>query len=167
MNKALLVMDMQNFCVGENACDMFRYNKSELIKNINSIISKYDYDQVYYIINLLEDNEFNRQAPFKAFEGCYDAELVENLCVVNDKVFKKYESNAFSNEYLTEALKVSQVDEIEIVGVDGGGCVALTAIDAIKRGYKVVLNTKGIGTIFKEKAEIYNQELMKMGAEFI
>lgn len=60
-----------------------------------------------------------------------------------------------------------QVDEIEIVGVDEGGCIALTAIDAMKRGDKVVLNTKGIGTKFKEKAEIYNQKLMRIGAEFI
>lgn len=39
MNKALLVMDMQNFCVGKNSCDIFKYNNSELIKNVNSIIS--------------------------------------------------------------------------------------------------------------------------------
>lgn len=114
----------------------------------------------------MEDNEANREAPFKAFEGSYDAEMVSQLLKINNKVFRKYESNAFSNESLVQALKNSQVDEIEVVGVDGGGCVARTAIAGIKLGYKVTLNTSGIGTTFTHKAEEFNKKLKELGAEF-
>lgn len=166
MRKALLVIDMQNFCVGRDSCSIFKYNNSELIKNVNKIISQYDKDDVYYIVNIMEDNEINRTAPFKAFEGCYDAEMVSDLCVVNDKVYKKYESNAFSNDDLAEALKNSQTEKLEVVGVDEGGCVARTAIAGIKLGFKVTLNTSGIGTTFIEKAEEFKKELIELGAEF-
>lgn len=167
MKRALLVIDMQNFCVGRDSCSIFKYNNSELIKNVNKIISEYDKNYVYYIVNIMEDNESNRGAPFKAFEGCYDAEMASDLYVVNDKVFKKFESNAFSNEKLTEDFKQCGVTEVELVGVDGGGCVACTALAAIKLGYKVILNTSGIGTTFVEKAEEFNKELIELGAEFI
>ncbi|MDO5516333.1 MAG: isochorismatase family cysteine hydrolase [Clostridium sp.] len=166
MSKALLIIDMQNFCVGKDSCSIFKYNNSELIKNVNQIISEYDKNDVYYIVNIMEDNEVNRYAPFKAFEGSYDADIVRDLYRVNDKVFKKYESNAFSNDLLSETLKNSGVDEIEIVGVDGGGCVARSAIEAIKLGFKVSLYTSGIGTTFTEKAEEFNKELKELGAKF-
>ena len=105
---------MQNFCVGRESCSIFKYNNSKLIENVNKIISEYDKEDVYYIVNIMEDNEANKEAPFKAFEGSYDAEIVSNLLKVNDKVFRKYESNAFLNESLVQALKDSQVDEIEV-----------------------------------------------------
>lgn len=166
MKRALLVIDMQNFCVGRESCSIFKYNNSKLIENVNKIISEYDKEDVYYIVNIMEDNEANKEAPFKAFEGSYDAEIVSNLLKVNDKVFRKYESNAFLNESLVQALKDSQVDEIEVVGVDGGGCVARTSIAGINLGFNVILNTSGIGTTFVEAAEEFNKKLKELGAEF-
>ena len=47
-------------------------------------------------------------------------------------------------------LKKESVDEIEMVGVDGGGCVALTALGACEAGFKVRLNTSAIGTVFTD-----------------
>ncbi len=34
------------------------------------------------------------------------------------------------------------------MGVDGGACVALTALGAIKNGYKVIVNEAAIGTMY-------------------
>ncbi len=34
-----------------------------------------------------------------------------------------------------------------MIGVDGGGCVALTALGAIKEGYKVIVNENSFGTL--------------------
>ena len=51
--------------------------------------------------------------------------------------------------------------------VDGGGCVALTALGAIENGFKVIVNTKAIGTMFEKKKDKYFQMLEKKGATFI
>ncbi|AIY81329.1 cysteine hydrolase [Clostridium botulinum] len=166
MEKALLVIDMQNFCVGKNQAALFKYKNLELIKNVNMIISEYEPQNVYYIVNIMEDNLSNKCAPFKAFAGSYEADIVSDLSVVNNKIFKKYESNAFSNKKLIEELMNSNIIEVEIVGVDGGGCVALTAFAALELGFKVIMNTRGIGTTFNDKADKYNKQLKEQGVQF-
>ena len=55
---------------------------------------------------------------------------------------------AFSNPKLNDFLKEHLIECVEVVGVDGGGCVALTALGAIKEGYSVIVNETAIGTMF-------------------
>ena len=63
--------------------------------------------------------------------------------------------------------KSSGVDTVEVVGVDGGGCVSLTAIGAANRGFRVIVNTAAIGTMFGSKKDKYFAQLKKLGAEFV
>ena len=56
---------------------------------------------------------------------------------------------------------------MEIVGVDGGGCVALTALGAIKEGYSVILNESAIGTMFNKNTEKYFKKLREADAKII
>ena len=64
-------------------------------------------------------------------------------------------------------MKTNHIDTIEIIGLDGGGCVSLTAFGALKNGYRVILNTSAIGTMFNTKKEKYYEKLKKLGAEFL
>ena len=56
---------------------------------------------------------------------------------------------------------------VEGVGVDGGACVALTALGAIKNGYKVIVNEAAIGTMYKKNKNKYFKKLYEAGAEFV
>ena len=58
------------------------------------------------------------------------------------------------------------IEAIELVGVDGGGCVALTALGAIECGYKVTLIEDAIGTMLVKKKLKYNNKLRALGATF-
>lgn len=166
MGKALLVMDMQNICVGENHARLFTYERDKLIKNINKKIEEYEPDSVFYIRNLMKDNFLSKLAPFKVFDGMVEAELTKELLVVSDHIFSKYEGDAFSNEKFAAALKEKNVKELEIVGVDGGGCVSRTALGAVKAGYEVILPTECIGTIMMKKEKKLRNELLKLGAVY-
>lgn len=53
------------------------------------------------------------------------------------------------------------------MGVDGGACVALTALCAIKNGYKVIVNEAAIGTMYKKNKNKYFKKLHEAGAEFV
>ncbi len=64
-------------------------------------------------------------------------------------------------------MKKSVIKCVEVVGVDGGGCVALTALGAVKEGYKVIVNENAIGTMFAKKRNKYFKKLKDAGAEFI
>lgn len=167
MKKALLVIDMQNVCVGENHAKYFKYNNIDLIKAVNEVIDVNKDNMVIYIKNIMRENFLNKFAPFHAYEGTEEVELVNNLQIVSENIFTKYEGNAFSNSALNQFLKKSDIEYVEVIGVDGGGCVALTALGAIKEGYKVIVNENAIGTMFVKNKNKYFKQLKDLGAEFI
>lgn len=166
MSKVLLVIDMQEVTVGEYHADFFYYN-ADLTEKVNNVISTYDEKHIIYIRNVMKNNLINKLAPFKAYEGSKEAELSKGLKKVNGNIIDKFKGDAFSNPALQKMLQSLDADEIELVGVDGGGCVALTAIGALKNGYKVSLLTNAIGTQFEKQATRYSKKLEGMGARFM
>ena len=166
MSKALLVVDMQEATVGENHAKMFDYSK-DLLDKVNEAIVSTDAVVVVYIKNLMKNNLINKLAPVKCFEDTKEAELVSGLKIVSNYIYGKYEGNAFSNAELVEFLQNEDVQEIEVIGVDGGGCVSLTALGAIDCGYKVTLNTACIGTVFEKQRDKYYKKLREKEARFI
>ena len=163
MSKALLVIDMQEVTVGKNHAKTFNYS-IDFLDKVNTAIGDTDADVVIYIRNLMKNNLINKLAPVKCFEGTKEAEFVAGLKMVSNHVFDKYEGNAFSNTELISFLKKENITEIEVVGVDGGGCVALTALGALECGFKVTLNTSYIGTVFEKQRDKYYQKLQEKGA---
>lgn len=164
--KALIVVDMQEVCIGENHAECFQYPDS-LLPAVNQIIDENRENIVIYIRNIMKKNTINKFAPFQAYEGSKEVELVEGLHIVSDNIFDKYSGNAFSNKALPEFLEENEVEEVEIVGVDGGGCVPLTALGAVKNGYNVTVNTKGVGTMFTKKYASFFKKLKKKGVVFL
>ena len=87
--------------------------------------------------------------------------------MISMKLILIYNAHAFSNPALNALLKEHNIEYVEVVGVDGGGCVALTALGAIKAGYKVIVNEKAIGTMYDKNRDKYFKKLREMGAEFV
>lgn len=165
--KALLVVDMQNVCVGERHTPYFRYDNKKVLDAVNHVIDSNAENIVVYIRNIMKKGIVNKFAPFHAYEGTEEVELVSGLHRVSDFVFDKYAGDAFSNEALERFLQEKNIDEIEVIGVDGGGCVALTALGAVKRGYQVTVNTQAIGTMFHKNKEKCFKRLAERGATFV
>ncbi|MCR5572283.1 MAG: cysteine hydrolase [Candidatus Saccharibacteria bacterium] len=124
MSKALLVIDMQEACIGKNRAEFFKYD-SDIIDKVNEEIKANE--NVIYIRNLMKNNFINKLAPVQIFDGDKGAELAEDLFKKGNAVFDKYKGDAFSNSRLPEYLQKNNVNTVEVVGVDGDGCVALTA----------------------------------------
>ena len=167
MKKALLVIDMQNVCVGEKHAAYFKYDNDILIQAVNEVIDANESNKVIYIINVMKKNLINKFAPFQAYEGTEEVELVSDLHIASYHVFTKYQGNAFTNPDLNDFLKEHNIKCVEVVGVDGGGCVALTALGAIKEGYSVIVNESAIGTMFEKNRDKYYKKLREAGAEFV
>ena len=166
MKKALLVIDMQEVTVGRNHADFFKYD-NELLDRVNAVIGSSDAAVVVYIKNLMKNNLINKLAPVKVFDNTPEAELAKDLLILSDYIFSKYSGDAFSNPEFSEFLKNNGIDTVELIGVDGGGCVALTALGACENNYKVILNTSAIGTMFDAKKDKYFNKLKMLGAEFV
>ena len=161
MNKVLLVIDMQEVCVGEEHAKQFKYDKS-IVAKVNEVIAANE--NIVYVRNLMKKNFINLFASVKVFDGEKEAELAKNLLKKGSVVFSKYKGDAFSNPQLLDYLRRNKFDTVEVVGVDGGGCVALTALGALDNGFRVIVNTKAIGTMFTRKRDSYYKQLEKRGA---
>lgn len=166
MKKALLVIDMQNVCIGDKHAAYFKYD-TDLINKVNDVIDANQSNTVVYIRNIMKKTLLNKLAPFQAYEGTKEAELTGELHIVSDNIFTKYGGNAFSNPGLNTFLKEHRIECVEVIGVDGGGCVALTALGAVKEGYKVTVNETAVGTMFEKNRDKYYKKLKEAGAEFI
>lgn len=167
MGRALLVIDMQNVCVGKEHADFFKYDRDNLITLVNRRIAKYESDHVFYICQITKRNFISRFAPVQAFLGSYEAAVAEEIDVVSDHIILKYKGDAFTNPDFYKMLKERNIDEVEIIGVDGGGCVALTALGALEHNFRVIMNEQAIGTMFTKRADKYKSILKERGAETV
>lgn len=167
MKKALLVIDMQNVCVGERHAAYFKYDNNTLIEEVNKVIDENKDNLIIYVKNVMKKSLLNKFAPFQAYEGTEEVELVNNLHILSNHVFVKFKGDAFSNPALNVFLKEHDIQRVEVVGVDGGACVALTAIGAMEHGYKVIVNETAIGTMFNKSRDKYFRKLKKKGVEFV
>lgn len=166
MKKVLFVIDMQEITIGKNHAEYFKYDIG-LLSSVNQIIDENKNGNVVYIRNIMKKNLLNKFAPFHAYEGSKEIELVSGLHIVSDNIFDKYTGDAFSNKKLCEYLKANNISEVEVVGVDGGGCVALTALGAVQNRYNVIVNTKAIGTMMERKKNRYFEKLRRLGVKII
>lgn len=162
--KALLVLDMQEICVGTKHSKLFRYDK-QIVKKANEIIKSND--TVIYIRTLLKNKFPYTLSPIRVFDKDKNTELAKELLKKGDIVFDKYKGDAFSNPKLLPFLHSNNIDAVEIIGVDGGGCVSLTALSAIKNDLNVIINTKAIDTMFKNRQAKLFKILKQKGAIFI
>ena len=69
--KALLVVDMQEVCMGNNHAECFQYPDS-LLPTVNQMIDENNDNIIVYIRNLMKKNVINKFAPFQAYDGSKD-----------------------------------------------------------------------------------------------
>ncbi len=86
-------------------------------------------------------------------------ELSDNLLMVSDLVYEKKSPSAFSSKAFTHKLECLKATELELVGVDGSSCVAKTAMDAAKLGYKTEIVKSCVGA---RNDKVYEKTLKKL-----
>ncbi len=148
--KVLLVIDIQKGYIE-------RYDKC-LLTRINQRIQYAVENQelIIYVKNIR-----------KLRNGIKINELADNLNLCSSYVICKETASAFTNEELLDIFRQNQVTEIEIVGIDGNSCIASSAIDAQRQGYKVILPCEYIGAQNIERFEKKKLSLVEKGITVI
>jgi len=150
--KALVIVDMQEAYIGEKSKYRFS-NKKELIDCINQRIKKAKRGTaVIYIKNKRKG---------------VASDFVDGLNIVSNLIFLKEKGNCFSSEDFTNYINRNNVNEIEVVGIDGDVCVKSTCIDGIKKGLKVTIILSCIGVINEERFLKTQQALTELGIKII
>lgn len=153
----LLVIDMQEQYLGKDRNRKIHpYNEDKLINKINERIREYPRDNVVYITHRFFW-EFNKKTK----------KLVSGLLIVSENIFEKKKASSFTNEKLCEFLIERNVTELELVGIDGNYCVASSAKEGKKKGFRILFNEAGIGVGNKNKFIKVKEELKNTGVEII
>ena len=120
--KILLVIDVQE--------KYLNYYDADLLPRINAKIAaaKSTGTQVFYVRNIGIHGEDDSYA------------LAKDLLIVSDHVYEKKFPSAFTNDSFVKELKIQNVTELEIIGVDGNSCIKKTCLDAANAGYRATLN---------------------------
>ena len=171
MKKALLVIDAQEDFIGEQRNkNKFNYEDAdELVKNINDKIRTYEKnkDEVIYIANVLPNNFLNKKFFGYGIAGSKGAKFDKRIRIVSENYFEKQVGNAFKNNNLVKFIKNNAISEVELIGVDGIGCVFKTAKGAIKTGLKVTILSDSVGTVNPEKFIKSTIKLKAFGVAYI
>lgn len=130
---ALVIVDMQEDYIGKNTKYKFS-DKELLIEKINLVINEYKKKDslIIYVKNIRKGN-------------C--SKLVTGLNVESNLVFEKESSSCFTSTEFCNCLKSNNINEIEVVGIDGNCCIKSTAIDAVKNNIKAVVPLNLVGVI--------------------
>lgn len=140
--RALVVIDMQEKYLGS-------YD-NELLSSVNKRIKLTHEEEdvpIFYVVNVGMTG--NRTG----------YELSQKLLRVSDLVYEKRHPSAFSSKEFADKMSALNVTELEFVGIDGASCVAKTAIDAVKRGYKAEIVKECIGA---RNDKLYEKTLKKL-----
>jgi len=151
--KALVVVDMQEDYIGEKSKYKF-LNKQEIINNINNRITELKQENAIIIY-------------MKNMRKGYTSDFVKGLYITADLIFIKEKSSSFSSDDFVTYIFSNNINDIEVVGIDGNCCVKTTAIDGIKNDLTVTIPLSCIGAINKERFLKTKQELIKQQVKII
>jgi ureidoacrylate peracid hydrolase len=169
IHAALLIIDMQNYCVGEKAgvSEHFRQSFRETvlpnIQRLQSACRRAGIEVVYSAIENMTRDGRDRSLDYKisgidVARGSWDAQIVDEIAPGDDEmVFRKTSSNVFISTNIDYVLRNLGVRSLMVAGVMADQCVESAVRDACDLGYLVTLVTDACTT---KTAERHKQSLI-------
>jgi ureidoacrylate peracid hydrolase len=169
IHAALLIIDMQNYCVGEKAgvSEHFRQSFRETvlpnIQRLQSACRRAGIEVVYSVIENMTRDGRDRSLDYKisgidVARGSWDAQIVDEIAPGDDEmVFRKTSSNVFISTNIDYVLRNLGVRSLMVAGVMADQCVESAVRDACDLGYLVTLVTDACTT---KTAERHKQSLI-------
>lgn len=174
LQKALLVIDIQEDYTGTTAKSPFPYKDSErLITIVNKIIEEASKRNIITVYIRQEFDGFFGRMLSKivghgtAIKGKPGTEFDKRINIMSNHCFSKPMPDAFSNPKFEAFLDKHQINELYLVGLDAAGCVYFTAKGALKRGYQVSIIKDGIVLLDENKWDSLLKKFKQEGITLI
>ncbi len=170
MKTALLVIDMQNDYLWEKRKERFSYDTAKLVASVNELIREYHNknQDVIYIRHIIQNLFTNRLLFGYSIAGTEGAELYSGLDIVSDYCFDKYLGDALTSRKLNKFIREKSYEMLHFCGLDECGCVAATALGAVKRGINAAVIREGTATRFPEnKVNAIRKKLNLAGVQYV
>jgi nicotinamidase-related amidase len=168
---ALLVLDMQEDFLGENAkMPIDKKQIPGITAVVNGLIDEFERDgrPIIYI-----KSEFpkialgNRIRHHAAIKGSPGTAIYGKIRISGTAVFSKAKPDAFSNPELEIYLAANHVRRLVITGVYADQCVLQTTLGALDRNYQVTFIRNGVGSSSENKVKKACEKVEKRGGEVV
>ena len=158
VHAALLIIDVQNYCIGEKAevSEYFRQSFRETvlpnIRRLQLMCRRDGIEAVYSVIENMTRDGRDRSLDYKisgidVAHGSWDAEVVDEIAPGDDEmVFRKTSSNVFISTNIDYVLRNLEVRSLIVTGLMSDQCVESAVRDACDFGYLVTLVTDACTT---------------------
>jgi len=152
-DKFVIVLDIQDYYTSNKISES---SSQQLINSVNKVINNSNANRIIYIKRTHKLLNLSLSYPFiyNSFDSAAML-LDKRINIVNNHVFIKEKSSAFSIKELNDFLKQNNATEIIIMGLLAEQCVYDSLIEGLKLGYKMyVIPEAIIGKTEKRKDEI-------------
>ena len=165
VHAALLIIDVQNYCVGDKAevSEYFRQSFRETvlsnIRRLQLACRRGGIEVVYSVIENMTRDGRDRSLDYKiagidVAHGSWEARVVDEIAPGDDEmVFRKTSSNVFISTNIDYVLRNLGVRSLMVTGLMTDQCVESAVRDACDFGYLVTLVTDACTTKTGERHE--------------
>lgn len=164
-DKLLIVLDIQEYYTNKALPEATAQN---LIDSVNYVIGQTSPENVIFIKSIHKVLNLSFSSPFVFVS--YDTaamRLDKRMNVVNDHIFTKEESSAFTVEALNDYLKQKNTKEIIIIGFMAERCVFESLLAGEELGYSMYAIPEAIaGKSIRSKDKVM-KKLAEKGVEII
>ncbi len=160
--KYLLVLDIQDFPKKNGLLDS---SVREMIKNVNTLISQFNADNVIYIkaagkaISITSKGFSTVILPAPDFDS--------TLNIVSSNIFIKVEGDAFTSPEFISFLESKNIKEIVLVGLMADKCIYDTALGGKEKAYDITIVPEGIVGLTPKKKEKAIKKMQEKGIKIL
>jgi nicotinamidase-related amidase len=169
---ALVVLDVQEEYTGHAARPPFPYADSEtLIERINALTKHRAASniEVVYVKQVYSDTLAQLVSLLllgkRGWPGSAGAQLDPRLSRSSELVLEKPHADAFSSAQFRDFIVARQIGRLELVGLDGAGCIDVTARSAIARGLRVTIVQDAVASLEPDIVAQKRQDYPALGIE--
>jgi len=168
---ALLVLDMQEDFLGENAkMPIDKEQIPAITAVVNNLIDDFEKNGqlIIYVKSEFPKHAIgNRIRHYAAIEGSPGTEIFGKIRVSGSAIFSKKEPDAFSCPEFEKYLIANQVNKLVITGVYANQCVLYTTLGALNRKYQVRFVKNGVGDSSEKEVNKACETVKKKSGEVI
>jgi nicotinamidase-related amidase len=168
---ALLVLDMQEDFLGENAkMPISKEQIPGITRVVNGLVAEFERNgqPIIYVKSEFPKGAIgNRIRHYAAIEGSPGTKIFGQIRISGSAIFSKKEPDAFSNPEFEQYLVSHQINQLVITGVYADQCVLYTTFGALNRQYQVKFVKNGVGSSSEKAVDKACEAVQKRGGEVI
>lgn len=164
-NRFLIILDVQEYYTQDK---MLESSAQHLISSINEVIEKTESNQIIYVTMVHQVLNLSFSSPF-IFTSLDTLAMQQDnrLIIVNEQIFQREKSDAFSCEIFTDFLEQNHATELIIAGLRAEEFLYQSLISGKELGYEMYMIPEAMAGKSQKRKDKAIDKLQKKGIKLL